>query len=100
LYDSREAFFRMVAILIKFAPIGSFGAFAFTIGKYGINSIANLAALIVTFHVTSVLFIAIVSRLIAHASRFSLSKLLQYLKEDIWLVIDTSLSEATLPSLM
>lgn len=100
LHDISEAFFRMVSILMKFAPIGAFGAFAFTIGKYGIDSVANLAALIVTFYVTSALFIAIVLGLIAYASGFSLWNLLRYLKEEIWLVIGTSSSEAALPSLM
>jgi aerobic C4-dicarboxylate transport protein len=100
LHDISEAFFRMVAILMKFAPIGAFGAFAFTIGKYGIDSVANLAALIVTFYVTSALFIGIVLGLIAYASGFSLWSLLRYLKEEIWLVIGTSSSEAALPSLM
>jgi aerobic C4-dicarboxylate transport protein len=100
LHDIGEAFFRMVSILMKFAPIGAFGAFAFTIGKYGIDSVANLAALIATFYVTSALFIAIVLGAIAYANGFSLWKLLAYLKEEIWLVIGTSSSEAALPSLM
>ena len=100
LHDISEAFFRMVSILMKFAPIGAFGAFSFTIGKYGIDSVANLAALIVTFYVTSALFIGIVLGLIAYASGFSLWSLLRYLKEEIWLVIGTSSSEAALPSLM
>lgn len=100
LHDISEAFFRMVSILMKFAPIGAFGAFAFTIGKYGIDSVSNLAALIVTFYVTSALFIAIVLGLIAYASGFSLWNFLRYLKEEIWLVIGTSSSEAALPSLM
>ncbi len=100
IHDISEAFFRMVSILMKFAPIGAFGAFAFTIGKYGIDSVANLAALIVTFYVTSALFIAVVLGAIAYASGFSLWKLLTYLKEEIWLVIGTSSSEAALPSLM
>ena len=100
LHDISEAFFRMVSIIMKFAPIGAFGAFAFTIGKYGIDSVANLAALIVTFYVTSALFIGIVLGLIAYASGFSLWSLLRYLKEEIWLVIGTSSSEAALPSLM
>ena len=100
LHDISEAFFRMVSILMKFAPIGAFGAFAFTIGKYGIDSVANLAALIATFYVTSALFIAIVLGAIARANGFSLWKLLAYLKEEIWLVIGTSSSEAALPSLM
>ena len=100
LHDISEAFFRMVSILMKFAPIGALGAFSFTIGKYGIDSVANLAALIVTFYVTSALFIGIVLGLIAYASGFSLWSLLRYLKEEIWLVIGTSSSEAALPSLM
>jgi aerobic C4-dicarboxylate transport protein len=100
IHDISEAFFRMVSILMKFAPIGAFGAFAFTIGKYGIDSVASLAALIVTFYVTSALFIAGVLGAIAYASGFSLWKLLAYLKEEIWLVIGTSSSEAALPSLM
>lgn len=100
LHDISEAFFRMVSILMKFAPIGAFGAFAFTIGKYGIDSVSNLAALIATFYVTSALFIMIVLGAIAYASKFSLWRLLRYLKEEIWLVIGTSSSEAALPSLM
>jgi aerobic C4-dicarboxylate transport protein len=100
LYDISDAFFRMVNILMKFAPIGAFGAFAFTIGKYGIDSIANLAALIVTFYVTSALFIALVLGAIARASGFSLWRLLGYLKAEIWLVVGTSSSEAALPALM
>jgi len=100
LHDISEAFFRMVSILMKFAPIGAFGAFAFTIGKYGIDSVSNLAALIATFYVTSALFIMLVLGAIAYASKFSLWRLLRYLKEEIWLVIGTSSSEAALPSLM
>ncbi len=99
-HDLSEAFFRMVSILMKFAPVGAFGAFAFTIGKYGIDSVANLAALIATFYLTSALFIAIVLGAIGYASGFSLWRLLGYLREEIWLVIGTSSSEAALPSLM
>ncbi len=100
LHDISEVFFRMVAFLMKFAPIGAFGAFAFTIGKYGVDSIANLAALIATFYVTAALFIIFVLGAIARLGGFSLLKLLKYLKEEIWLVIGTSSSEAALPSLM
>jgi aerobic C4-dicarboxylate transport protein len=100
IHDISQAFFRMVSILMKFAPVGAFGAFAFTIGKYGIDSVANLAALILTFYVTSALFIAVVLGVIAYVSGFSLWRLLAYLKEEIWLVIGTSSSEAALPSLM
>ena len=100
LHDIGEAFFRMVTILMKFAPIGAFGAFAFTIGKYGIDSIANLAALIITFYVTSAVFIVVVLGAIAKISGFSLWRLLAYIREEIWLVVGTSSSEAALPSLM
>lgn len=100
LHDLSEVFFRMVSILMKFAPIGAFGAFAFTIGKYGIDSVANLAVLIATFYLTSALFIAGVLGIIAYASGFSLWNLLRYLREEIWLVIGTSSSEAALPTLM
>jgi aerobic C4-dicarboxylate transport protein len=100
LHDISEAFFRMVTILMRFAPIGALGAFAFTIGKYGIDSLANLAALILAFYVTSLLFIALVLGGIARVSGFSIWRLLVYLKEELWLVIGTSSSESALPSLM
>lgn len=95
-----EVFFRLVAMLMKLAPLGAFGAFAFTIGKYGIDSITNLAALVATFYLTSLAFIVIVLGAIAHFAGFSLIGLLRYLREELWLVLGTSSSEAALPSLM
>ena len=100
LHSVSEVFFRMVNLLMRFAPIGAFGAFAFTIGKYGIGAIANLAALIATFYLTSALFIAVVLGLIARAAGFRLWDLLAYLKDELWLVLGTSSSESALPSLM
>lgn len=100
LHAGSDVFVRMVGMLMKFAPVGAFGAFAFTIGKYGVDAIVNLAALIATFYLTSALFIALVLGAIAHFSGFSLWALLRYLREEIWLVIGTSSSEAALPSLM
>ena len=100
LHSVSEVFFRMVTLLMRFAPIGAFGAFAFTIGKYGIGAIANLAALIATFYLTSALFIAVVLGLIARAAGFRLWDLLAYLKDELWLVLGTSSSESALPSLM
>lgn len=100
LHAGSDVFVRMVGMLMKFAPVGAFGAFAFTIGKYGVDAIVNLAALIATFYLTSGLFIALVLGAIAHFSGFSLWALLRYLREEIWLVIGTSSSEAALPSLM
>jgi aerobic C4-dicarboxylate transport protein len=100
LHSVSDVFFRMVNLLMRFAPIGAFGAFAFTIGKYGIGAIANLAALIATFYLTSALFIVVVLGMIARAAGFRLWDLLVYLKDELWLVLGTSSSESALPSLM
>lgn len=95
-----EAFFKLVAILMKAAPIGAFGAFAFTIGKYGIESVINLAALVGTFYLTSALFVVVVLGAVAAFNGFSIFKLIRYLKEELLLVLGTSSSEAALPSLI
>ncbi|WP_411287482.1 dicarboxylate/amino acid:cation symporter [Phenylobacterium sp.] len=95
-----EAFFKLVAMFMRAAPIGAFGAFAFTIGKYGIASIANLAALVATFYLTAIIFVVVVLGLIARLNGFSIFKLIRYLKEELLLVLGTSSSEAALPSLL
>ncbi|MCV3734607.1 dicarboxylate/amino acid:cation symporter [Rhizobium sp. TRM96647] len=92
--------FRLVAILMKAAPIGAFGAMAFTIGKYGIGSIANLAFLIATFYITSLLFVFVVLGAVARYNGFSIVALIRYIKEELLLVLGTSSSEAALPGLM
>ncbi|WEX74399.1 dicarboxylate/amino acid:cation symporter [Sinorhizobium numidicum] len=92
--------FRLVAILMKAAPIGAFGAMAFTIGKYGIASIANLAMLIGTFYLTSFLFVFVVLGAVARYNGFSIVALIRYIKEELLLVLGTSSSEAALPGLM
>jgi len=92
--------FRLVAILMKAAPIGAFGAMAFTIGKYGIKSIVNLAMLVGTFYATSVLFVVVVLGLVARYNGFSILKLVRYIREELLLVLGTSSSEAALPTLM
>jgi aerobic C4-dicarboxylate transport protein len=92
--------FRLVAILMRFAPIGAFGAMAFTIGKYGIGAIANLAFLIGTFYLTSILFVLVVLGAVAWYNGFSILSLLRYIKEELLLVLGTSSSEAALPGLM
>jgi aerobic C4-dicarboxylate transport protein len=94
------AFFKLVAILMKAAPIGAFGAFAFTIGKYGIGSVINLAALVGTFYATSAIFVLVVLGAVARVNGFSILKLLRYLKSELLLVLGTSSSESALPSLM
>ncbi len=93
-------FFRFVALVMKAAPLGAFGAFAFTIGKYGIASIASLATLVATFYLTSILFVVIVLGAVAALHGFSIFRLIAYLKEELLLVLGTSSSEAALPSLM
>lgn len=92
--------FRMVALLMKFAPIGAFGAMAFTIGKYGIGTIANLAFLIGTFYATSLFFVLVVLGAVARYNGFSILALIRYIKEELLLVLGTSSSEAALPGLM
>jgi aerobic C4-dicarboxylate transport protein len=95
-----EAFFRLVEIFMRAAPVGAFGAFAFTVGKYGIGSIASLAALVATFYGTSILFVLVVLGAIAALNGFSILKLIRYLRAELLLVLGTSSSEAALPSLM
>ena len=95
-----QAFFKLVHILMKAAPIGAFGAFAFTIGRYGIESVINLAKLVLTFYGTSLIFVLGVLGLVAFFNGFSILKLIRYLKEELLLVLGTSSSEAALPSLM
>ena len=95
-----HAFFALVAILMKAAPIGAFGAFAFTIGKFGIGAIISLASLVACFYLTAALFVVIVLGLIARANGFSIFRLLAYLKTELFLVLGTSSSESALPSLM
>ena len=92
--------FKLVAILMKAAPIGAFGAMAFTIGKYGIKSVINLAMLVGTFYATSVLFVVVVLGMVARYNGFSILKLVRYIREELLLVLGTSSSEAALPTLM
>ena len=100
LHSISSAFFKLVAILMKAAPIGAFGAMAFTIGKYGIGSVANLAWLVGTFYLTSILFVLIVLGAVARYNGFSILKLIRYIREELLLVLGTSSSEAALPTLM
>ncbi len=92
--------FRLVDLLMRLAPIGAFGAMAFTIGQFGIASLTGLLALVATFYGTAVLFVTVVLGLIARAAGFSILALLRYIKDELILVLGTSSSEAALPSLM
>lgn len=92
--------FRLVHLLMKAAPVGAFGAIAFTIGRYGVESLANLAWLVGTFYVTSLLFVLVVLGAVARLCGFSVLKLCRYLRAELLLVLGTSSSESALPSLM
>jgi aerobic C4-dicarboxylate transport protein len=101
LFDAlTNAVFGAINILMRFAPIGAFGAMAFTVGKYGIISLGPLAKLIATFYITSGLFILVVLGGIASMCGFSIIKFLLYIKEEILLVLATSASEPAIPTLM
>ncbi len=95
-----EVVFKLVHMLMKFAPIGAFGAIAFTIGQFGIGTLANLAGLVATFYLTSLLFVVVVLGTVAWWTGFSLFGLIRYLKDELILVLGTSSSEAALPNLM
>ena len=92
--------FKLVAIVMKAAPIGAFGAMAFTIGKFGLGSLVNLAELVAAFYLTSFIFVTVVLGVVARLCGFSVFKLCRYLKEELLLVLGTSSSESALPSLM
>jgi aerobic C4-dicarboxylate transport protein len=95
-----QAVFGVVNIVMRFAPIGAFGAMAFTIGKYGIASLGPLARLVATFYITSILFVLCVLGAIAWVAGFNILKFLLYIKEEILLVLATSSSETALATLM
>jgi len=92
--------FRMVNIVMRFAPIGAFGAMAFTIGKYGLASLGPLLRLIGTFWGTSILFVIVVFGGVAWLAGFSLLRFLIHIKEEVLLVLATSSSETAIPTLM
>jgi aerobic C4-dicarboxylate transport protein len=92
--------FRVVNILMKFAPIGAFGAMAYTVGKFGLASLGPLAKLIGTFWLTSIFFVVVVLGAICFAARFNIFRFLAYIKEEILLVLAVSSSEIAIPNLM
>jgi len=94
------AVFRVVALLMRVAPIGAFGAMAFTVGKYGLSSLRPLLQLTLTLYITSLLFILLVLGLVARVAGFGILRLLWFLREEIVVVLATSSSEPVLPSLM
>jgi aerobic C4-dicarboxylate transport protein len=98
--DLGHAFFGVIAVVMKAAPVGAFGAMAYTIGKYGPEAIGNLAGLILTFYATAAIFIFVVLGLIAWAAGFRIWQFIAYIRDEILIVLGTSSSESALPQLM
>ena len=92
--------FRIVGLLMRLAPIGAFGAIAFTVGNYGVESLANLAELVGLFYLTAALFVLVVLGTVGRIAGFSILKLIRYLRAELLLVLGTSSSEAALPALI
>jgi aerobic C4-dicarboxylate transport protein len=98
--DVAHAIFGVIAIVVKAAPIGAFGAMAYTIGRYGPQALGNLAGLIATFYLTSFVFVAVVLGIIARIAGFSILRFLRYIKDELLIVLGTSSSESALPQMM
>jgi aerobic C4-dicarboxylate transport protein len=98
--DTAHAMFGVIAIVMKAAPIGAFGAMAYTIGKFGPAALGNLVGLIAVFYATAALFVFGVLGLIARIVGFSIFKFLVYIKDELLIVLGTSSSESALPQLM
>ena len=92
--------FQLVHLLMRAAPIGAFGAIAYTIGKHGVHVLGNLALLVGSFYLTSLLFVLVILGTVCKLCGFSIFKLIRYLKAELLLVLGTSSSESALPSLM
>jgi aerobic C4-dicarboxylate transport protein len=98
--DFAHTIFGVIAIVVKAAPVGAFGAMAYTIGRYGPTALGNLAGLIATFYLTSIIFVVVVLGIIARIAGFSIFKYLGYIKDELLIVLGTSSSESVLPQLM
>jgi len=95
-----QAFFRLTAIIMRVAPIGAFGAMAYTVGNFGLRALLPLARLMLDVYLTMAIFVFVVLNVIARLFGFSLWRFLGYIKQEILLVLGTSSSEAALPSLL
>ncbi|NVZ64378.1 dicarboxylate/amino acid:cation symporter [Pseudomonas gingeri] len=95
-----KAFFRMLKIVMYLAPLGAFGGMAFTVGKYGVQSLGAYGNLLVCYYLTGLVFVFVVLNIVARLAGFSLWKFLQYIREELVLVLGTSSSESALPRLM
>jgi aerobic C4-dicarboxylate transport protein len=95
-----QVLFGIVGIIMRLAPIGAFGAMAFTIGKYGIGSLLSLGKLMGTFYLTCLIFVFVVLGIIARMHGFGIWKFIKYIKEELFIVLGTSSSESVLPRIM
>jgi len=95
-----KAFFRMLKIVMYVAPLGAFGGMAFTVGKYGVQSLSAYGHLLLCYYLTGLVFVFVVLNLVARLAGFSLWKFLKYIREELVLVLGTSSSESALPRLM
>ena len=95
-----KMFFGIIRLIVRVAPIGAFGAMAFTVGAYGLGSLLNLVALIGTFYLTSILFVLIVLGSIARLAGFSILRFIAYIKDELLIVLGTSSSETVLPQMI
>lgn len=100
LESAAKVFFSIIHLVVKLAPIGAFGAMAYTIGEYGLASLVQLGKLIATFYATSLIFVILVLGAIAAWAGFSLFKFIRYIREELLIVLGTSSSESVLPQMM
>jgi aerobic C4-dicarboxylate transport protein len=100
LHEASLWFFGMISVIMKAAPIGAFGAMAFTVGKFGLGTLASLLGLLATFYVTAALFVFVVLGLVCRYVGLSIVALCRYLREELVIVLGTSSSESALPGLM
>jgi len=95
-----KVLFRIIAMIVRLAPLGAFGAMAFTIGTYGVGALVNLGELILTFYATALLFVLGVLGAIARLAGFSIFRFIGYIKDELLIVLGTSSSETVLPHMM
>jgi aerobic C4-dicarboxylate transport protein len=95
-----KMFFAVIRIIVRAAPVGAFGAMAFTIGSQGLAALWNLGALILVFYLTSIIFVIVVLGAIAHFAGFSILRFIGYIKDELLIVVGTSSSETVLPQMM
>ncbi len=95
-----QVIFGIINMIMRPAPIGAFGAMAFTIGKYGVGSLVQLGQLIICFYITCILFVVVVLGTIARVTGFSIFKFIRYIREELLIVLGTSSSESALPRML